>query len=68
MPQRNYFKITFIIVFVFSTVYKVVFQLFFGDFTTAFFLKTLAVSFTTAVVLGVLNHFLQWDFLPKNKN
>ena len=68
MPQRNYFKITFIIVFVFSTVYKVVFQLFLDDFTTAFFLKTLAVSFTTALVLGILNHFLQWDFLPKNKN
>jgi hypothetical protein len=68
MPQRNYFKITFIIVFVFSTVYKLVFQLFLGDFTTAFFLKTLAVSFITALVLGILNHFLKWDLLPKNKN
>jgi hypothetical protein len=67
MPKRNYFKITFIFVFVFYTLYKVVFQLFIGDFSTAFFLKTLALSFTTALVLGVLNHFLKWDFFKKNK-
>ncbi|NMH25234.1 hypothetical protein [Flavobacterium solisilvae] len=67
MQKTNYFKKTFIFVFVFFTVYKIVFQLFEGieTFTSEFLIKTLAVVFMTSLTLAVLNHFLKIDFNKK---
>jgi hypothetical protein len=67
MKAINYFKQTFVFVFVFSLAYRMVFQLFDGldSFSLKFFLKTLYVSTITALILGVLNYFLKIDFIKK---
>jgi hypothetical protein len=67
MKAINYFKKTFVFVFVFSLAYRMVFQLFNGldSFSLKFFLKTLFVSTLTALILGVLNYFLKIDFIKK---
>jgi hypothetical protein len=68
MKGSNYFKKTFVFVFVFSLSYRVVFQLFDGldSFNLKFFLKTLFVSTLTALILGILNYFFKVDFIRKN--
>ena len=68
MKGSNYFKKTFVFVFVFSLSYRVVFQLFDGldSFNLQFFLKTLFVSTLTALILGILNYFFKVDFIRKN--
>ena len=67
MKAINYFKKTFVFVFVFSLAYRMVFQLFNGldSFSLKLFLKTLFVSTLTALILGVLNYFLKIDFIKK---
>jgi hypothetical protein len=68
MKGSNYFKKTFVFVFVFSLSYRVVFQLFDGldSFNLKFFLKTLFVSTLTALILGILNYFFKVDIIRKN--
>jgi len=68
MKVSDYLKKTFIFVFVFSFTYRIVFQLFDGLdlFSLKFFIKTLFVSLLTALVLGMLNYFLKFDFFNKN--
>jgi hypothetical protein len=70
MKASDYFKKTFVFVFVFSLAYRIVFQLFDGFklFTLIFFLKTLFVSSLTALILGILNYFLKIDFIKNNNN
>jgi hypothetical protein len=68
MKASDYFKKTFVFVFVFSFTSRIVFQLFDGLdlFSLKFFIKTLFVSLLTALVLGMLNYFLKFDFFNKN--
>lgn len=68
MKASNYFKKTFVFVFVFSLAYRMVFQLFDGleSFSLKFFLKTLFVSTLTALILGILNYFLKIEFIKTN--
>ena len=69
MKASDYFKKTFVFVFVFSLAYRIVFQLFDGlnSFSLKFLLKTLFVSTLTALILGILNYFLKIEFIKKNK-
>ena len=52
MKASDYFKKTFVFVFVFSLAYRIVIQLFDGldSFNIKFFLKTLFVSILTALI------------------
>jgi hypothetical protein len=69
MKSSDYFKKTFVFVFVFSLAYRIVLQLFdgFDSYSLNFFLKTLFVSSLTALILGILNYFLKIEFIKKNK-
>ena len=68
MKASDYFKKTFVFVFVFSLAYRIVIQLFDGldSFNIKFFLKTLFVSTLTALILGVLNYFFKIEFIKKS--
>ena len=68
MKASDYFKKTFVFVFVFSLVYRIVIQLFDGldSFNIKFFIKTFFVSTLTALILGILNYFFKVDFIRKN--
>ncbi|MFN3754764.1 hypothetical protein [Flavobacterium sp.] len=68
MQPADYFKRTFIFVFVFFLVYKFTYQIFEGidNITAEFMLKTLAIVTLTALVLGIINYFLKID-IPKKK-
>jgi hypothetical protein len=68
MKASDYFKKTFVFVFVFSFTYRIVFQLFDGldSFSLRFLMKTFFVSLLTALILGILNYFLKFDFFKKN--
>ena len=68
MKGSDYFKRTFVFVFVFSLTYRIVFQLFdgFNSFSLKFFFKTLFVSILTALILGGLNYFLKVEFIKKS--
>jgi hypothetical protein len=64
--KKNYFKTTFVFVFVFILTMKIVGELLEGaNFTKDFLLKTLFASIVTAIVLGILNHFAKIDFSRK---
>lgn len=69
MQKFNYFIKTFVFIFVFFSVYKIVVQIFEGieTLTGDFFIKTFAVSLTTALILGILNQFLKFDFAKKEQ-
>ena len=69
MKASDYFKKTFVFVFVFSLAYRIVFQLFDGldSFSLKFLLKTLFVSTLTALILGILNYFVKFEIIKKNK-
>jgi hypothetical protein len=68
MKASDYFKKTFVFVFVFSLAYRIVIQLFDGldSFNIKFFIKTFFVSTLTALILGILNYFFKVDFIRKN--
>ena len=71
MKASDYFKKTFVFVFVFSLAYRIVIQLFDGldSFNIKFFIKTFFVSILTALILGILNYFFKIEFIKKsNKN
>ena len=69
MKAIDYFKKTFVFVFIFSLTYRIVIQLFegFDSYSLKFFLKTLFVSSLTALILGILNYFLKIEFIKKTK-
>ena len=69
MKAIDYFKKTFVFVFVFSLAYRIVFQLFdgFDSFSLRFLLKTLFVSTLTALILGILNYFVKFEFFKKKQ-
>ena len=69
MKANDYFKITFVFVFVFSLANQIVLQLFDGleSFSIKFLLKILFVSTLTALILGILNYFFKVQFI-KNRN
>jgi hypothetical protein len=68
MKAGDYFKKTFVFVFIFSVTYRIVFQLFDGldSFSLRFLMKTFFVSLLTALILGILNYFLKFDFFKEN--
>lgn len=68
MKGSDYFKRTFVLVFVFSLTYRIVFQLFdgFDSFNLKFLMKTLFVSSLTALTLGILNYFFKVEFIKKS--
>ena len=70
MKAGDYFKKTFVFVFIFSVTYRIVFQLFDGldSFSLKFLLKTLFVSTLTALILGILNYFVKFEIIKKNKS
>ena len=70
MKASDYFKKTFVFVFVFSLAYRIVFQLFDGldSCSLKFLLKTLFVSSLTALILGILNYFVKFEIIKKNKS
>ncbi|WP_264520746.1 hypothetical protein [Flavobacterium sp. N1994] len=70
MKPFDYFKKTFVFVFVFIIVYKAVGSMFnrFADLDLLYALKTLLVAFTTALVLGVINYFAKVDLFIKDRN
>ena len=69
MKASDYFKKTFVFVFVFTLAYRIVFQLFNGidSFSLMFLIKTLFVGSVTALLLGILNYFVKFEILKKNK-
>jgi len=69
MKASDYFKKTFVFVFVFSFTSRIVFQLFYGldSFSLRFLMKNLFVSLLTALILGILNYFLKFEFIKKKK-
>ena len=70
MKASDYFKKTFVFVLIFSLAYRIVFQLFDGlnSFSLKFLLKTLFVSTLTALILGILNYFVKFEIIKKNKS
>lgn len=70
MKPFDYFKKTFVGVFFFVIVYKIVVELFEGlsGFTLEFALKLLLTAFATAMILGVLNYFFKFDISKKKNN
>ena len=69
MKASDYFKKTFVFVFVFSLAYRIVFKLFdgFDSCSLKFFFKTLFVSTLTALILAILNYFLKIEFIKKKQ-
>jgi uncharacterized membrane protein YvlD (DUF360 family) len=69
MKASDYFKKTFVLVFVFSLAFRIVFQLFDGlnSFSLNFLMKTFFVSLLTALILGILNYFFKVEFIKKSK-
>jgi len=66
MQPKDYFKKTFVFVFVFYLVYKTVGMLFTpSDFSVMNCVKTLTVSLITALVLGGINYYAKVDFFTK---
>jgi cytochrome c biogenesis protein CcdA len=67
MKPFDYFKKTFVFVFIFYIVYKAVGLMFnkFADLNLQNVLKIILVAFTTALVLGVINYFVKVDFFTK---
>ena len=68
MKGSDYFKRTFVLVFVFSITYRIAFQLFdsFDSFSLNFLMKTLFVSSLTALILGLLNYFFKIELIKKS--
>jgi hypothetical protein len=69
MKPFDYFKKTFLFVFIFYTVYKFVYQLLEGisTITTEFIVKTLGLAFVTALILALINYYTQFDFFTRKK-
>jgi hypothetical protein len=69
MKPIDYFKKTFVLVFVFIVVSKLVFQLIDGmdKFTINFVIKISTVAFITALVMGGMNYFAKLGFITKAK-
>jgi hypothetical protein len=69
MKPIDYFKKTFVLVFVFIVVSKLVFQLIddTDKFTINFVIKISAVAFITALVMGSMNSFAKLGFISKAK-
>jgi hypothetical protein len=66
MQPKDYFKKTFVFVFVFYIVYKAVGILFNpSEFSLMNSLKIVVVALTTALVLGVINYYAKVDFFTK---
>lgn len=66
MQPKDYFKKTFVFVFVFYLVYKAVGILMNpSEFSLMHCAKILTVSLTTALVLGVINYYAKVDFFTK---
>ena len=67
MKQFDYFKKTFVFVFIFYIVYKAVGMLFnkSSDLNLLNVFKILFIAFTMALVLGVINYFAKIDFFTK---
>jgi hypothetical protein len=66
MQPKDYFKKTFVFVFVFYIVYKAVGILFNpSEFSMMNSLKIVVVALTTAIVLGVINYYAKVDFFTK---
>jgi hypothetical protein len=66
MQPINYFKKTFVFVFIFIVVSRFVYQLFLEDLNTIslnFVLKIFATAFITALILGIINFYAKMDFL-----
>jgi hypothetical protein len=68
MKASDYFKKTFVFVFVFSLAYRIVFQLFDGldSISLKFLTKTFLVSLLTALILGTLNYFVKFEIFKKS--
>jgi hypothetical protein len=68
MKASDYFKKTFVFVFVFSLAYRMVFQLFdgFDSISLKFLMKILFVSLLTALLLGTLNYFVKFEIFKKS--
>ncbi len=69
MQPKNYFKKTFVFVFIFYIVFRATEQLLtdFSGYTVEFMLKTLFVGAIVALVLGGINHFVKFDIPSKTK-
>ncbi|MFM2213396.1 MAG: hypothetical protein RL427_659 [Bacteroidota bacterium] len=66
MKPKEYFKKTFVFVFVFYLVYKTVGMLFNpSEFNMMNCVKTITVSLITALVLGGINYYAKVDFFTK---
>ena len=67
MKPIDYFKKTFVFVFIFFIVYKAVGMLFdsFADLNLQNVLKIILAAFITALVLGLINYFAKVDFFTK---
>jgi hypothetical protein len=70
MKPIDYFKKTFVGVFVFITIFKLSFQLLddVDKFTMHFVIKNIAVAFITALVMGVMNYYAKIGFLTQKEN
>ena len=67
MKTIDYFKKTFVFVFCFTIVYKLVYQVFEGlsTITPKFLLKAFLIALTTGLILAGLNYFFKLDFIKK---
>jgi hypothetical protein len=69
MQPKDYFKKTFVFVFVFYIVYKSTFQLMddFSKFNFEFMFKTLIIGAIVAAILGGINYFAKVDLPPQKR-
>ena len=68
MKPFDYFKKTFVFVFVFFIVYKAVGLVMnkFEELNLEYIFKNILVAFVTAITLGGINYFTKINFFTKN--
>ena len=69
MKPFDYFKKTFVLVFVFIIVYKAAMQIMddFSKFDFKFMFKTAILGLIVALILGGINYFAKVDFPPQKR-
>lgn len=70
MQPKDYFKKTFVFVFVFFIVYKAVGLVMnkFDEFNLQYVLQTVVVGLVTALILSIINYFAKVDFFTKKSD
>jgi hypothetical protein len=62
MQPKDYFKKTFVFVFIFFTVYKLVGMIMNNAYSLEGIGKTTLIGFVIALIAAGVNYYLKWDF------